>query len=75
MLLKTSREPSQLVDVVNALHRQAVDFQGPFRTASGRLIFRIKDQIVLESELRDLLESGQLDPAGIANLLRKLRAS
>lgn len=75
MLLKTSREPSELVDVVKALRRQAVDFEGPFRTAKGRIIFGIEDQIVLDSELRDLLESGQLNPAGIRTLLRKLRAS
>ncbi len=73
MPLKTSRETSEIIEVLNALRNQAIAFHGPFRTSNGRIVIRIQDQIVVDTELLDLLESGQLNPAGIANLLRKLR--
>lgn len=73
MLLKTHRETSGLVDVQKALIRHAIAFEGPFRTSKGRLVFRVQDQVLLDSELLVLLESGQLTPTGIATFLRKVR--
>lgn len=73
-MAKTSCETSQVVDVLNALRKQGVGFEGPFRTAKGRIVLLIQDQIVVESELLDLFDSGRLNPAGIASLLRDLRA-
>jgi hypothetical protein len=72
MLLKTSHERSELLEVVDALRRQAIDFKGPFRTPRGRLVFWIGDQIVLDSELVGLHQNGELSPAGIATFLRGL---
>ncbi len=74
MLLKTSHERSELVEVVNTLHRQTIEFKGPFRTPKGRLVFWMGDQIVLNSELGELYQNGELSPAGIATFLRGLRA-
>lgn len=74
MLLKTPRKSSEIVEIMTALRTQAIDFEGPFRTGKGRLVFRIGDQIVLESELVELHRSGKLSPAIIANFLRRLRA-
>jgi hypothetical protein len=74
MLLKTSHERSELVEVVNVLRRQAIDFKGPFRTPKGRLVFWMGDQIVLDSELVELYQNGELSPAGTATFLRGLRA-
>ena len=74
MLMKTSQKHSELVEVLNVLRGQNIDFQGPFRTGRGGLVFRMEDQIVLESELVELHQSGKLSRAGIAVLLRKLRA-
>ena len=71
---KTSCETYQVVDVLNALRKQAIAFEGPFRTAKGRIVLRIQDQVVVDSELMDLFETGRLNPAGIAKLLRDLRA-
>lgn len=75
MLLKTSHERHEVVEVLMALQRQGIDYEGPFRTGKGRLVFRMGDQIVLESELVELHQTGELSPAGIAALLRSLRAS
>ena len=74
MLLKTSHKRPELVEVVNALRRQTIDFKGPFRTPKGRLVFWIGDQIVLNSELVGLRQNGELSPAGVATFLRGLRA-
>lgn len=74
MLLKTSQERSELVEVMTALRREAIDFEGPFRTGKGRIVFRMGHQIVLESELVELQRSGKLSATGVAALLRGLRA-
>jgi len=73
MLFKTARQTSPTVEALNSLRKQTIYFEGPFRTANGRLVIRLKDQVVLESELQDLIEAGQLNPAGVETLLRKLR--
>lgn len=73
-MAKTSSEAFQVADILNALSNQAIAFEGPFRTTQGRVVLRIQNQIVVDSELVDLFESGRLNPAGIADLLRGLRA-
>ena len=74
MLWKTSHERSELIEVVNALRTQTIDFKGPFRTPKGRLVYWMEDQIVLNSELVGLHQNGGLSPAGVATFLRGLRA-
>ena len=74
MQLKTLREIHSLGGVMKALRSQAIDFDGPFRTVKGPIVFRLRDQIVLESELDSLLSVGELNADGISTLLRKLRA-
>ena len=74
MLLKTSQEQSELVEVMTALRREAIDVEGPVRTGKGRIVFRMGHQIVLESELVELQRSGKLSATGVAALLRGLRA-
>lgn len=73
MRLETSPEISEFVEVLSLLRAQDIDFQGPFRTSKGQFVVRIQDQVVVESELLDLFGSGQLNRAGIAALLRRLR--
>lgn len=74
LTLKSSKASSGLVGALSALREQNIAFAGPFRTAKGRIVFRIQDQIVLESELLDLFSIGNLNPAGITALLQTLRA-
>jgi hypothetical protein len=74
MTVKTSHQVSGFSGVVNALRNQAIRFRGPFCTRKGRIVYCLEDQIVLESELLDLLAAGQLNPIGVSSLLHKLRA-
>jgi len=67
------REIPELGVVVRSLNDQGIPYQGPFRTSKGRMVLRLKDQIVLGSELTTLLAAGELNPGGISMLLRRLR--
>lgn len=71
--MKTAIETTELVLAIRTLDRQGIRYQGPFRTASGRVVFCLEDQIVLDTELIALLAEGELNPDGISALLRHLR--
>lgn len=73
MRVTAEREIPELVVVVRSLKDQGIQYQGPFQTSKGRMVFRMKDQIVLGSELATLLAAGELNPGGISMLLRRLR--
>jgi hypothetical protein len=72
MRVTAEREIPKLAVVVRSLKDQGIPYQGPFRTSKGRMVFRLKDQVVLGSELATLLVAGELNPNGISVLLRRL---
>jgi len=74
VVAKTDIETPQLVAVLQALQRQSVDYEGPFVTSRGSIVFRVKDKIVLDWELMALFGAGKLDHAGISTLLSRLQA-
>ena len=68
------REIPELAVVVRSLKNQGIPYQGPYRSSKGRMVFRLKDQIVFGSELATLLAAGELNAGGISVLLRRLQA-
>ena len=74
VLAKTDIATPQLLAVVQALQSQSIDYDGPFVTSRGRIVFRVKDKIVLDWELMALFGAGKLDRAGISALLSRLQA-
>ena len=69
---KTQIETPQLVAVVKALESQSVDYEGPFVTSNGRIVFRLENKVVLDWELMALFGAGKLNPAGISTLLNRI---
>ena len=74
VLAKTGIETPQMIAVVEALQGQSIDYDGPFVTSRGSVVFRIEDKIVLDWELMALFGAGKLDHAGISTLLSRLQA-
>ena len=72
VLSKTKIKTPQLVAVVKALESQSVDYDGPYLTSQGRIVFRLENKIVLDWELMALFGAGKLNPAGISTLLNRI---
>ena len=74
LLSKTTIETPQLVGLVKALQSQSIDYEGPFLTSKGRIVFRLENKIVLDWELMALFGAGKLNPDGISTLLSRIHA-
>ena len=72
VLSRTAIETPQLQAVVRALRNQSIDYDGPFVTAKGRIVFRLENKVVLDWELMTLYGAGKLNPAGISTLLNRI---
>ena len=74
VLSRSELETPQLSAVVRALQSQSINYDGPFVTSKGRIVFRVENKVVLDWELMILLREGKLDPADVSTLLSRIKA-
>jgi hypothetical protein len=74
VVAKAEIDSPHLVAVMQALRSQSIDYDGPFVTTKGSVVFRVEDKIVLDWELLTLWAAGKLNPTDVATLLSRIHA-